>query len=690
MNPREIVSFHKSIVLSQYEGYQSNIGYESGQIRYNRTLQQFEGYHDIENADTNGNQWRPFHLDIASSTHLGGIKIGENLIINPRTGVLSAITNGNSRIKNRIIIISNNSNNNIGDFNNIIDALTYTNEVASIANPIGDTTNNNPVILEFTSGLHNLNDGYITIPNGVIIRGNTSILSNSTLKLKTCIINDITLQNMVIIIENNNGDTIKFNNVNTIGNTQFILNKSSNIEFIGCNFKNDSNILLSNNSNFIINHCIMKSKNGPVIKCYNENYIYDNPIKIIYSNIESLYSHTLEIENCYINILYSQISCYTNDSTSIKINSSIVPNSFWSSNNNNNLFEYNIISSENILYHISCENTTFSNGIYYINNITNNIISTQNIEIIDYHKINNKIIINTSQPNLIIKELYQIQIKYCIINGNIINTQNENNITNDNFVIISHCNNYIDSNYILENGMYIDNIPLIVNSSILPSPYNKLKNILRNYIKIGCYNTQPIIKLEGCEIKLMANNDRLQLPSINLKGYYNSKIISKYNSLQLSSNSIFKNIEFHFNDDNEDKNKDIAFQLDTLNNITFNKCIFLSKSINTFFNINKSNDIVFNNCKFICDNIISTGIDIYQSNVKIFDCIIKFKAEKSIDGICINNASIVRITNTDINIECNDGYICAINIDSKIYKCKVWLNSINYQLNGIVVKNIIN
>ena len=48
MNPRENVAFHKSIVLSQFEGIQTDEGIQSGQIRYNRSKKQFEGYHDVE------------------------------------------------------------------------------------------------------------------------------------------------------------------------------------------------------------------------------------------------------------------------------------------------------------------------------------------------------------------------------------------------------------------------------------------------------------------------------------------------------------------------------------------------------------------------------------------------------------------------------------------------------------------
>ena len=76
MNPRDNVLFHKSIILSQYDGIQNDEGLQSGQMRYNRIKKRFEGYHDEEGADADGNRWRAFQLDIATMDRLGGVKIG--------------------------------------------------------------------------------------------------------------------------------------------------------------------------------------------------------------------------------------------------------------------------------------------------------------------------------------------------------------------------------------------------------------------------------------------------------------------------------------------------------------------------------------------------------------------------------------------------------------------------------------
>jgi len=68
-----------------------------GTIRYNRSLDRFEGLHHSDgsgpsytsSSTTNLNAyWRTFGTDRASSTLLGAIKVGTNLTINSTTGVL--------------------------------------------------------------------------------------------------------------------------------------------------------------------------------------------------------------------------------------------------------------------------------------------------------------------------------------------------------------------------------------------------------------------------------------------------------------------------------------------------------------------------------------------------------------------------------------------------------------------------
>ena len=51
-----------------------------GYIRYNSTTKKFEGY--TGESGPLGEDWRDFTLDMASSSVLGGVKVGDNLTIN--------------------------------------------------------------------------------------------------------------------------------------------------------------------------------------------------------------------------------------------------------------------------------------------------------------------------------------------------------------------------------------------------------------------------------------------------------------------------------------------------------------------------------------------------------------------------------------------------------------------------------
>jgi hypothetical protein len=75
-----------------------------GMIIYNEATDRFEGYLDRVNA-YNDSHWAPMSLEIASSSNLGGIKIGNNLSITT-DGKLNATSNSSSRKVQRILIVS--------------------------------------------------------------------------------------------------------------------------------------------------------------------------------------------------------------------------------------------------------------------------------------------------------------------------------------------------------------------------------------------------------------------------------------------------------------------------------------------------------------------------------------------------------------------------------------------------------
>ena len=85
------VIFDSSIVISNSNETQDSVG-NKGQLRFNKTTLKFEGYHGSDGADIFGNIWRPLTQEVASATNLGIVRIGNNLTINPATGVLSSET----------------------------------------------------------------------------------------------------------------------------------------------------------------------------------------------------------------------------------------------------------------------------------------------------------------------------------------------------------------------------------------------------------------------------------------------------------------------------------------------------------------------------------------------------------------------------------------------------------------------
>jgi hypothetical protein len=78
----------------------------SGLIRYNPTTHRFQGLHHKDGANEFNETWRNFGLDVASKEILGGIKVGSNLNIDLKTGILSAVNTATSKIYRRIITVS--------------------------------------------------------------------------------------------------------------------------------------------------------------------------------------------------------------------------------------------------------------------------------------------------------------------------------------------------------------------------------------------------------------------------------------------------------------------------------------------------------------------------------------------------------------------------------------------------------
>jgi len=94
-----------------------------GLIRYNKDNHKFQGLHHKDGVDKFNNTWQDFGVDMASKNQLGGVKIGNNLNIDNKTGVLSAVNTSTSKIYQRIITVSPIPNQ--ADYTSINDAIFY-------------------------------------------------------------------------------------------------------------------------------------------------------------------------------------------------------------------------------------------------------------------------------------------------------------------------------------------------------------------------------------------------------------------------------------------------------------------------------------------------------------------------------------------------------------------------------------
>jgi hypothetical protein len=176
MNPNDHVAFRKSVRVGFADDLDaSNSETHFGSIRYNPTTDRLEGLHKLAGADIFGNTWREMGVDVASETKIGGVRIGENLFINPATGVMSAVGSSPSRMNQRIITISPSAG--ISDFSDISTAILATIGTSangwndgSLTRKYGVPAISNRFILELTIGLHTSSET-IELPDFVSLVG---------------------------------------------------------------------------------------------------------------------------------------------------------------------------------------------------------------------------------------------------------------------------------------------------------------------------------------------------------------------------------------------------------------------------------------------------------------------------------------------------------------------------------------
>lgn len=223
MNPNDHIAFRKSVrvgVASDLDNSYCDTHY--GALRYNLTSNKFEGLHKSGGADIFGNVWRELGVDVASSEKVGGVRVGENLMINPATGVLSAVGNSPSRINQRIITISPHPG--ISDFNDIRTAISSVigtfpdwND-GSLTQKYGVPADSNTYIFELSPGIYNF-DYIIELPDFVHIRGYSA--KTTVIKARSIVLGEASvISNISIIsdIELHFKDVCVIENVDLTGN----------------------------------------------------------------------------------------------------------------------------------------------------------------------------------------------------------------------------------------------------------------------------------------------------------------------------------------------------------------------------------------------------------------------------------------------------------------------------------------
>lgn len=321
VDPNQITTFNKSIVLSYNEGALQTSSGTIGQLRFNQTTLKFEGYHSNAGALL-GQIWRPLTQDIASASNLGVIKVGTNLTINPTTGILSSIASGTSRIHALVIEVSPIAG--AADYQSINEAISHAIGTPAGGYMDGSLTSNLgsppsptwPFVIQLGPGQYSEPTNQIILPNYVSLRGEDNY--NSVITLNTGSNSNIAAGSLIIAGQNadirdlaitladtsstaySNGIYINSKSNVVVDNciiTQTITHNTSNLTT--CIYMGDSGI-----TNQITNNRIIIDSQFAAINARTGIYI-DNSIPLIGGNqinIDSLCDGTLsgiKLSDCY-------------------------------------------------------------------------------------------------------------------------------------------------------------------------------------------------------------------------------------------------------------------------------------------------------------------------------------------------------------------------------------------------------
>ena len=531
-----VQNFEKSIILN----HEKNVNEETyisglqGQLRFNNSSLKFEGYHGSLGADIFGNSWRSLTQDVASASNLGIIKVGNNLLIQPSTGILSSVATGVSRIYQLVITVSP-----------IVGAADYQTINTAITNAIGTSANNYtdgsitsnlgsapsttyPFIIQLSPGHYSEALNQIVLPDYVSIRGednyNSIIIQNAgnTVNL------DVETGSMIIAGQNceirNLVVRLSDTSNSLVSNAIYSSNKS-NIVIDSCILTCNTDITTTSNTYSIymsggqlnsITNCQFLINSPSLTGTYTGINIVNSTPRIINNNIDILTSNTnvsvgislstwdetesimdkAYIENLTLSNNYKNTNETSADNIGILLNNSpvLLKNSDIEVTNIPTLLKNNyaiqFVSDTPLLV------TTSSNIVSFVNtppisNLANvsNIIYSSNISVVNFINISNQIGFQQGQYISVVGSTYNdgiFKVKSVISSSEI--------LLEDEFQVITEPVNI--SNTIVIKALYsVDICNSKLNSSLAAlenndNNSNYLFN-LNNVITIGSKNITP-------------------------------------------------------------------------------------------------------------------------------------------------------------------------------------------------------
>ena len=596
MNPNDHVAFRKSVRVGFADDLDaSNSETHFGSIRYNPTTDRLEGLHKLVGADIFGNTWRELGVDVASETKIGGIRIGENLFINPATGVMSAVGSSPSRMNQRIITISPSAG--ISDFGDISTAILATIGTSangwndgSLTRKYGVPAISNRFILELTIGLHTSSET-IELPDFVSLVGYGS---------DEC---------MLVVPELQLGEYSNLKNLTINGKISACFKDSTiieNVNVIGDSATNSPSILIEAGSSHKLTNIDINISNKGVcgvvgisaIKCSvsfkNVNIVADSPnvIGIVLNSCEPvILEEIIKIDNLTYRGIRNSTSIYANNSMFSCSNSNL--------GNSYILLDGSELITASLMYQSGNESATYKLIGY---NAKNNLVRMGFLE--------NGFIRDVNSCSRKTSKITKLNLDSLVVEGNL--TKLENIPIEVKRLMLVYLDNVVASSVVATNTNYLikssgANITPFQGSSILRTPdniykvgekqhFNSLAEALQSaeFPYVHTIHITSDIK-ESAEIRCKAG-----ISIIGVGAITGVKIkLGDGASFHMNSNMKLNGITLEFSK---------SVELSGIENVAISECTFISRIGCNGLNFANCRNITMENSSVLLESLGTAGI----------------------------------------------------------------------------------